>query len=290
MTSSASEQFLTVRNALQAASTVLINTSSSARLDAELLLAVALGKDRSWQYAHPDEPLTEKQAQVFRALLAQRAEGRPIAHLTGRREFWSLELAVNEHTLVPRPETETLVEAALNRIPADSCSRILDLGTGSGAIAIAIACERPHCTIIATDRSAGALDVAAENAQRHCPDRITFLQGDWYGALPADTEAFDVIIANPPYIGEQETSLTDPELAFEPVDALFSGKDGLHAIRQIVAGASLHLRRGGWLLFEHGFAQAPDAAGLLAAAGYQSVDNVHDLSGHPRVSYGQFRT
>jgi len=286
----ANKQFSTVRKALKVATSVLEHTSDSARLDAELLLAIAFGRDRAWLYAHDDAQLTAKQAQVFQTLLAQRAEGRPIAHLTGLREFWSLEFAVNEYTLVPRPETEVLVETALQHIPDNIACRVLDLGTGSGAIAIAIASERAGSDIVATDRSHGALEIAAENAQRHCPGRITFFQGDWYAALPADVALFDVIVTNPPYIGEAEEELTDPELAFEPAAALYSGKDGLHAIRQIVAKASNHLSPGGWLLIEHGFAQAADVAKLLTAAGFKSVDNVPDLSGHPRVSYGQFRT
>lgn len=285
----ANKQFRHVRQALNAAIKELQISSQSPRLDAEMLLAAARGVGREWLYANPDSELSDKQAQVFAALLTQRAEGRPIAHLTGVREFWSLDLAVNEFTLVPRPETELLVEQALERLPEDRPCRVLDLGTGSGAIAIAISCERPAAVVVAIDCCADALSIARENAARHCPGRIDFLQGDWFRALPADSAPFDVIVSNPPYVGENEADLTDPELAFEPVNALYSGKDGLDAIRSIVAETHEHLRPGGWLLLEHGFAQANAVHRLLDAAGFVSMGNATDLAGQPRVSYGRHR-
>ncbi len=285
----ASRQSTTIRESLAAARATLESTSASPRLDAELLLAAALGKDRGWLYAHTDEALTPKQADIFRLLLARRAEGRPLAHLTGRREFWSLELQVNEHTLVPRPETELLVEAALERIPVgDPCS-VLDLGTGSGAIAIALASECPAAAVTATDRSEAALEIAKANAAAHGAGRVRFLAGDWYAALDDSCAPFDMIVSNPPYIAADETELTDPELAFEPADALYSGRDGLNAIREIVAGAGAWLKPDGWLLLEHGFAQGDAVGGLLATAGFYSVDNVRDLAGHPRLSLGRWK-
>jgi release factor glutamine methyltransferase len=283
----ASNQLQNVRNALQVAQQTLAATSESARLDAELLLAFALGRDRAWLYANPDTRLTDNEAFVFRALLGQRTEGRPIAHLTGVREFWSLELAINAHTLVPRPETELLVEKALELIPTSQAPRVLELGTGSGAVAIALATERPDCVLVATDTSAQALTLARQNAQIHCPDRIEFLQGDWYAALPAGGDKFSVIVSNPPYVGENETELTDPELAFEPAAALYSGKDGLNAITAIAKHASEWLQPQGWLVLEHGFAQREAVQTVLAAAGFESIDNAADLAGQPRVSYGQ---
>ncbi len=281
------KQFNSVTDAMAAGYSTLDGGSTSARLDAELLLAIALGQSRAWLYANPDAALTEKQAQVFAALLTQRAAGRPVAQLTGKREFWSLDLAVTEFTLVPRPETETLVEQALQYIPANKPQRILDLGTGSGAIAIALACERPAARLVATDISSEALATAQDNATRHCPGRIDFLRGDWYLALPEGIERFDVIVANPPYVAENDAGLTDPELAFEPADALYSGKDGLTAIRAIVAGAASYLRPGGRLLLEHGFAQAQPVQHLLRAAGFAALETVADLAGQPRVSHGQ---
>ncbi len=286
---SASKHLPSVREAVQNAGQALAASSDSPRLDAELLLTTVLSKDRAWLYANPEAALTAKQADLFRLLTGQRAEGRPVAHLTGVREFWSLELAVNEHTLVPRPETELLVEEVLRKIPSDQPSRVLDLGTGSGAIAIAIARECPQCELLATDCSDSALDLAQHNAIKHCPDRINFMQGNWFEALPSGTPAFDVIVSNPPYISEQEIELTDPELAFEPVDALYSGKDGLDDIRHIVATSSEYLLPDGWLIIEHGFAQAEKVCKLLTAAGFESVDSKHDLAGQPRVSFGKHK-
>ena len=281
----ASKQFNSVRSALAEGRNVLEASSSSAQLDAELLLALALNKNRTWLYGHGEDPLTEKVADVYRMLLTERARGIPLAHMTGTREFWSLEFTVDASTLVPRPETELLVELALRKIPPGRPASVLDLGTGSGAIAVAIATERPEANIVATDVSAGALTVARENAERLCPDRIRLCAGSWFDALPDET--FDVIVSNPPYIAESETHLTDPELAFEPVDALYSGGDGLDAIRQIVANAPTHLPPGGWLLIEHGFAQAAAVAELYTTAGFESVDNVTDLAGQPRITIGR---
>lgn len=284
------KQSNTVRESLQTAGEALESCSDSARLDAELLLALATGQSRAWLYANLDESLTEKQIDVYCVLLGQRAEGRPVAQLTGVREFWSIELAVNEHTLIPRPETELLVEQALQLIPAERPRRVLDLGTGSGAIAVAIARERPDATVLATDISLEALEVAAENTETHCPGRVEFYKGSWFDALPVGTRPFHVIVANPPYVGEDEHALTDPELAFEPIQALYSGRDGLNDIRQIITNARKWLRPGGWLLLEHGFAQATKVAGLLKTAGFRSVDNVPDLAGQPRVSRGCWKT
>jgi release factor glutamine methyltransferase len=276
-----------VRQAVQHTQSALSASSQSARLDAELLLATVLRRDRAWLYANPDTRLTSAQADLYRMLAGQRAAGQPVAHLTGKREFWSLEFAVNEHTLVPRPETELLVETALALIPQDAPFRIADLGTGSGAIAVAIASEREQCEVYATDHSAAALELAAANAAKHCPERIHFLQGNWFEALPADNPGFDLIVSNPPYISVGETELTDPELAFEPVDALYSGNEGLDDIRRIVSTAPRYLQPGGWLLLEHGFGQAEKVGQLLTAAGFESVDNKRDLAGLPRVSMGK---
>jgi len=281
---SVSKQINSVRCAIAEGERVLAASSTSARLDAELLLAIAVRQDRTWLYGHGEDALSDKAADLFRTLLAERTRGIPIAHLTGSREFWSLEFAVNAHTLVPRPETERLVELALDRIPANQPCRVLDLGTGSGAIAVTIASERPLADVVATDVSADALAIAKENAETHCPGRIRFCPGSWFEAVADDV--YDIIVSNPPYIAAAETGLTDPELAHEPVDALYSGADGLDAIRCIVAGAADHLETGGWLLLEHGFAQADAVTNLLDAAGFDSVDNARDLAGLPRVTAG----
>lgn len=275
----------TVRSALQAGQDALHTSSDSARLDAELLLGHVLERPRAWLYAHPDEPVPPATLTVFLALLGQRASGRPLAHLTGIREFWSLELGVNEHTLVPRPETELLVERALAHMPAGSTGRALDLGTGSGAIAIALATERPGWDIVATERSPAALATARDNAARHAPDRISFCAGDWFGAVAAKP-AFDVIVSNPPYIATRARELTDPELAFEPTAALYSGADGLDAIKTIVAAAGPALCAGGWLALEHGYDQADAVTELLTAAGFSSLATHADLAGLPRVTEG----
>lgn len=273
-----------VNTLLAAGREALAGTSDSARLDAEVLLAHILQASRAWLYANPEAPIGARNADLFRLLLGQRAAGRPVAQLTGWREFWSLPLEVNEHTLIPRPDTELLVECALQRIPAQGRPRVLDLGTGSGAIAIALATECSHTDLVATDRDPLALAVAQGNAQRLCDGRLVFYCGDWWAALPDDCAAFDVIVSNPPYIGTAENALTDPELAFEPVSALYSGKDGLDSIRVIIRGAREWLRNQGWLLLEHGFAQAPAVAELLRSAGYTGINHRADAAGHLRVT------
>lgn len=278
-----------IRDALRRAAGNLEGRSESPRLDAELLFAHALQRTRAWLYANPDTALTPAQATACEALIEARRRGKPVAQLTGRREFWSLPLEVNEHTLVPRPETELLVETALGYIGDAEACRVLELGTGSGAIAVAIATERPGCAVTATDSSAPALAVATRNAGRHCPDRIAFHTGDWYAALPSGTALFDIIISNPPYIAAGETALTDRELAWEPQTALYSGIDGLDATRQIVAGAADWLKPGGRLLLEHGFAQHTAVTELLHNCDFEAVESVADLAGNPRVTHGTLK-
>jgi release factor glutamine methyltransferase len=276
----------TAKSALQAGADALAGSSSSARLDAELLLGHALQRSRAWLYANPEAPLTADSQTVFLALLGQRSSGRPLAHLTGTREFWSLPLEVNEHTLVPRPETELLMERALQLIELHGAQRLLELGTGSGALAVALATEQPQLSIVATDASAAALEIAQRNAERHAPERIEFYAGDWYAAV-AEQPPFDIIISNPPYIATGATALTDPELAFEPVQALYSGASGLNAIKTIITQAHTALRPGGLLALEHGFDQAAEVAKLLAAANFDAITMHADLAGLPRVTEGR---
>jgi len=253
--------------------------------EADLLLAHALGRSRSWLLAHGDDDIAADDAARFTGLVERRAAGEPVAYLTGSRGFWSLELAVTPATLVPRPETEWLVELALARIPADAETRIADLGTGSGAIALAIAKERPRARVVATDASGPALDVARENARRNRIGNVEFRQGDWYAPLAG--ESFDLIASNPPYIALGDPHLDEGDLRFEPRSALLSGADGLDAIRAIVSDAPSHLRAGGWLLLEHGWEQGEAVRALLRDAGFFDIATERDLEGRDRVTLGR---
>ena len=255
--------------------------------DAALLLAHALGKSRSWLFAHADDALGEAEAARFDVLLARRAAGEPVAYLTGWRGFWTLELAVTPATLVPRPETELLVDLALARLPVDAPVRVADLGTGSGAIALAIASERPRAQVLATDASSAALDVARGNAARNGIGNVAFRLGSWLQPLGEDT--FDLITSNPPYIAEGDPHLAQGDLRFEPAMALSCGADGLDAIRVIVRDAPACLRPGGWLLLEHGWEQGDAVRALLAAAGFADVATERDLEQRDRVSLGRLR-
>ncbi|MFK2877373.1 peptide chain release factor N(5)-glutamine methyltransferase [Rhodanobacter hydrolyticus] len=255
------------------------------RADAEALLLHALGRPRSWLFAHADDVPDRDVQTAFDTLVARRAAGEPVAYLTGRRGFWTLELEVTPATLIPRPETELLVELALERLPRDAAARVADLGTGSGAIALAIASERPQVQVVATDASAAALVVARHNAQRLGIANVRFAQGDWLAPLAG--ERFELIVSNPPYIEAADRHLAEGDLRYEPAAALASGADGLDDIRRIVAGAPAHLEAGGWLLFEHGWDQGDAASALLRAAGYAQVFTAQDLEARDRVSGGR---
>lgn len=254
--------------------------------DARPLLAHALGKPGSWLFAHGDEPIEASALRRFQALLEAREAGQPVAYLTGRRGFWTLDLAVTADTLIPRPETELLVELALRRLPAALPLRVADLGTGSGAIALAIAKERPQCSVVATDASAAALRVARGNARDHAIANVQFREGSWFAPLVG--ERFDLIVSNPPYIAEGDAHLAQGDLRFEPAEALSSGSDGLDDIREIVADASEFLRPDGWLLLEHGFDQGAAIRQLFAAAGFVEVATEHDLESRDRVTLGRW--
>lgn len=260
--------------------------SDSARLDAELLLCHVLGRPRTYLYTWPEHDLSDTELQVLETLVDRRLGGEPIAHIIGKREFWSLELAVNADTLIPRPETELLVEAALARIPEQASWHIADLGTGSGAIALAIASERPACRITAVERSDGALTVARENARRLGLVNVELLQGDWFAPLAG--QRFEMILSNPPYIPDSDPHLSQGDVRFEPLTALVAGVDGLADIRQLVAGAPAHLQAPGWLLLEHGYDQAAAVTSLLGEAGYVDVEVLADLQGHGRVTIGRW--
>ncbi|MEQ9462078.1 MAG: peptide chain release factor N(5)-glutamine methyltransferase [Haliea sp.] len=256
----------------------------SPRRDAEILLGHLLEKPRSWLYAWPEHRLSAAQAADFAALLEQRRCGTPVAYLTGEREFWSLPLRVTEATLIPRPETETLVEWALELVlPATAA--VLDLGTGSCAIALALATERSAWQVTATDVSAAALAVAEDNARRLCPGRVRLLSSDWFAAVSG--ERFELIVSNPPYVESDSPWLGSGDVRFEPRSALVAGDSGLDDLRQLAAGAPAHLRPGGWLLLEHGFQQGEAVRQLLVAAGFDQVTTRRDLGGRERITGGR---
>ncbi|MEN4902453.1 peptide chain release factor N(5)-glutamine methyltransferase [Luteimonas sp. TWI662] len=253
--------------------------------DARWLLAHAVERSHSWLFAHGDAPIEPAQAARFEALVARRAAGEPVAYLIGRRGFWRFDLAVSPATLIPRPETERLVELALARLPAGPGAAVADLGTGSGAVALALAVERPDVEVVATDSSEDALAVARANAAELELARVTFLAGDWYAPLAG--RRFDVLVSNPPYIEADDPHLARGDLRFEPPTALASGDDGLDAIRVLAGGACAHLRPGGWLLVEHGLAQGAAVRALFEAAGLGEVATVRDLEQRDRVTFGR---
>lgn len=276
----------TVDALLRAAAGELAAGSGSPRLDAELLLAAAAGTTRAGLYRLLFDAVPDNTAAAFQGLVAARASGRPLAQLLGRREFWTLDLRVTADTLVPRPETELLVERALAWLPPGSTGPVLDLGTGTGAVALAIASERPTAAVVASDLSEAALAVARENAAAAGLGRVAFHAGDWYAALPGPRH-FELIVANPPYVTPAELAAGDRSLGFEPATALLAGDDGLAAFRPIVGGAPHWLRPGGGLLLEHGSTQAGAVQALLAAAGFTGIGTWPDLAGHPRVTGGR---
>jgi release factor glutamine methyltransferase len=261
--------------------------SGTAVIEARALLRHVLGCDNSYLIVHGDQALTIGQEQAFETLAARRRSGEPVAYLTGRREFYGLEFKVTPAVLIPRPETERLVELVLERIPAQSEARVLDLGTGSGCVAIAIAQQRPRARIVAIDAVAEAVALARENAARHGMRHLSILLGDWFAPVPG--ERFDVIAANPPYVAVGDPHLGAGDLRFEPQSALVAGPEGTECIAAIVAAARDHLNPGGWLLFEHGHDQAARARARLNGAGFSAVFTVCDLAGLERVSGGRWR-
>ena len=271
-----------IRQALSQATESL--PGETARLDAELLLAKILNKPRSYLYTWPEQCLSQDQYPRFLSAINRRAAGEPIAYLTGHREFWSLDLQVSPAALIPRPETERLVEIALERLPATSCKAV-DLGTGSGAIALALASERPNWNITGTDISAAALDIARDNAKTLELASLTFLASDWFEDLPE--RDYELIISNPPYIPNQDPHLDQGDVRFEPQSALTSGADGLQDLRQLIASATEYLHSNGWLMLEHGYDQAKPVAQLFNQAGFTSIQTYHDLAQQPRVTIGR---
>jgi release factor glutamine methyltransferase len=258
--------------------------SGLAPIDAQVLLAHVLGTGRAWLAAHATDPLVRGDAEAFFTLARRRRDGEPVAYLTGKREFWGVSITVDPSVLIPRPETETLVECALRMLPADRRVRVLDLGTGSGAIGLALARERPLAQVLATDVSVAALAVATRNGERMKLGNVRWLQSDWYERLAGDEGAFDLIVSNPPYVADADPHLAEGDVRFEPATALRGGRDGLAALRVVIAGAPARLAPGAGLVVEHGYDQADAVRGLMRAAGLADAGDFRDLAGIARVS------
>lgn len=257
-----------------------------ARLEARVLAAHAWQTSPAWLIAHDTDPATPAQQLAIASLIAQRTAGEPVAYILGEREFFGLRFAVTPAVLIPRPDTELLVEAALRHVPEQAACRILDLGTGSGAIAITLAYQRPMANVVAVDASIEALAVAQTNARRLGTGNVSFVAGNWYSELAV--KKFDMIVANPPYIAAVDPHLDAGDLRFEPRQALASGNDGLDDLRIIIAGAPMHLVKDGWLLLEHGYDQADAVMALLQQNGFTQTATQCDLAGLNRVSGGRW--
>ena len=252
-----------------------------------MLLAHVMRRNRAWIAAHGDEAMTAIEVGSFDALAGRRRDGEPVAYLLGRREFYGLDLEVTSDVLIPRPETELLVELALIRIGADERAEVLDLGSGSGAIALAIASERPNAAVLGVDVSVAALALARRNASRLNIGNASFIESNWFSAVPE--KRYDAIVANPPYVRAGDPHLREGDLRFEPPAALAAGADGLDAIRTIVAGAGEYLAPRAWLLIEHGHDQADAVQALLRAARFGEVQSRRDLAGIPRTALGRMQ-
>lgn len=275
----------TVSDALHTATTMLSRSSSSPRLDAELLLEYVTGLTRTNFRTTPERELPAQAGWSFRQLVQRRMRGEPVAYICGQQAFWTVLLEVNADVLIPRPETELVVERTLERLPADAQARIVDLGTGSGAIALAIASERPCAHVVAVDISKNALAVAARNAGRLQLSNVTFTQGPWFA--PLGDQRFDVIVSNPPYIAAEDPDLAPDVRRFEPNLALIAGPTGMEALDLIIAAAPRHLNPQGWIILEHGWKQASQVRDRLVRHGFTHVRSHADLAGHERVTEGR---
>ena len=273
-----------IRQAAQLIQNKLGLALSEASFEANLLCQQVLNVNRAWLISHENDVLEANQQAAFEALVQRRLNGEPIAYILGSREFYGLPLKTTPATLIPRPDTETLVEAALAKIPHDSNFQISDLGTGTGAVALVIASERPQATVCAVDASLEALKVATENAQTLKLSNVRLLESNWFSALAS--EKFDVIVSNPPYIAQDDEHLKQGDLRFEPLSALASGVDGLDDIRKIIQDAPDYLNPNGWLMLEHGYYQAEAVAALLKARGFSQIAHAKDIAGTLRVTFG----
>lgn len=276
----------------QAAQRLQVAGSASPRVDAEVLMCHVLERDRTWLYTWGDKMCSAQEQARFDALVDARAEGTPVAYLTGEREFWGLRLATSPNTLIPRPDTETLVEVALSRVLLSS-GRLLDLGTGTGAIALAFASEQPGWQTVGVDVRQEAVELATRNAHTLGITNARFLHSDWFSALPNDGDAetlFNIIVSNPPYIAADDPHLAEGDVRFEPRSALVAEAGGMADLWHLVASARHYLASSGWLLLEHGYTQADKVRLALTSAGYQNVESVRDLGGHERVTLGRLIT
>ncbi len=255
--------------------------------EAKILLGHVLQRNRAWLAAHADEIIGAYEAKTFDALARRRRNGEPVAYLTGRREFYGIDLAITPDVLIPRPETELLVDLALARIDIDSRAQVLDLGSGSGAIALAIASERPSADVLGVDASGAAVALARRNATRLQLGNATFVESDWFSAVPK--KCYDAVVANPPYVRTGDEHLGEGDLRFEPKEALVAGVDGLSAIRAIVKSVTAYLAPGAWLLIEHGYDQAESVQSMLRDAQFGEVESRRDLAGIPRVALGRLQ-
>lgn len=276
----------TIKAALLEATGLLQSSTDTALLDAEILLAQTLGNNRAYLRTWPERELTAAQTEIFKQLVNQRQQGQPIAYLIGTREFWSRGFLVTADVLIPRPETELLVELSLNLIPNGQACKILDLGTGSGIIAITLAAECPNAAITACDLSPAALAVAQTNAKAHQLTNLQFIESHWFSHIT--DKSYDLIVSNPPYLAKNDPHLQEGDLRFEPVNALVAADDGLADINTIVKTANNHLRTGGYLLVEHGYNQASQVQDIFAAHNYQQVKTHYDLAGQARVTMGRY--
>lgn len=277
----------TIQEALDKASSQIRSQAvgDTPRLDAELLLAHCLGQTRTYLFTWPEKALDNRQLSCFEEKLQQRLQGHPIAHLTGEREFWGLALKVTNDTLIPRPDTEILIETALSILPDQSPCDILDLGTGTGAIALALKSERPQCRVMAVDLSLPALKVAQENARNLKLD-IEFKQSSWFENIDS-SERFDLIVSNPPYIEDEDEHLSQGDVRFEPITALTAGHDGLNDLKIIIQQACSFLKPQGWTLVEHGYNQAGAVQQLFLQYGYRNIATIKDYGDNPRMTLGQ---
>ncbi len=274
----------TIQSILSSATQQLAACSDTAVLDAEVLLCHCLRKNRSFLRTWPEHPLDSQQIEPFRALISQRRQGTPIAYLTGLREFWSREFFVNPDVLIPRPDSELLIEISLNLLPMHQPGKIIDLGTGSGILALTLAAERPQADVLATDISPAALQIAGQNAERLQIGNVQFLQSHWFDQVqPA---AFDLVISNPPYIAAADPHLRQGDVRFEPRAALISGENGLKDIRLLAEQARPFLKDHGHLLIEHGYNQQAEVRDIFSRLNYRQINTHCDLSGNPRVTSG----
>lgn len=275
----------TIKTLLAHAANALTSHSDSPLLDAEVLLGFVLNKPRTYLRAWCDNTLTDQQLAAFSDLIKQRQQGTPIAYLTGTREFWSRDFMVTPDVLIPRPDTELLIELSLELIPENQTIKLIDLGTGSGIIAVTLAAERPNAHVTAVDASLAALSIAKHNARQHRLTNLEFYQSDWFSNVP--NSLFDLVISNPPYIDSDDEHLKQGDVRFEPKAALIAKDHGLCDIRIIADKARNYLKPAGHLLIEHGYNQASQVQAIFTALAYDKVQSYQDLSGQPRVTYGR---